>query len=83
MGLLAFAESRAAARDAEALSDLSLQGLMAIEVEVTSVARRGQSAKDAAAEILMTRAGTVIGQQYGAAGDDPPLNAGCGPPPRC
>lgn len=52
-GLFAVAESAALAGDAESLSDLSLQDLMAVEIEVTSVARRGQSVKDAAAAIFV------------------------------
>ena len=60
VGLLAIAESPGAARDAEALGDLSLQDLMAVEVEVTSVARRGQSVKDAAAAIFVLSNADII-----------------------
>ena len=60
VGLFAIAESPAAARDAEALGDLSLQDLMAVEVEVTSVARRGQSVKDAAAAIFVLSNADII-----------------------
>ena len=59
-GLLAIAETPVAARDAEALGDLSLQDLMAVEVEVTSVARRGQSVKDAAAAIFVLSNADII-----------------------
>jgi len=59
-GLLAIAETLVAARDAEALGDLSLQDLMAVEVEVTSVARRGQSVKDAAAAIFVLSNADII-----------------------
>ena len=50
----------APARDVETLSDLSLQDLMAVEVEVTSVARRGQSVKDAAAAIFVLSNADII-----------------------
>jgi iron complex outermembrane receptor protein len=59
-GLLFIAESTAAARDAEALGDLSLQDLMAVEVEITSVARRGQSVKDAAAAIFVLSNADIV-----------------------
>jgi iron complex outermembrane recepter protein len=60
VGLLAAAEGPAVARDAETLGDLSLQDLMAVEVEVTSVPRRGQSVKDAAAAIFVLSNADII-----------------------
>lgn len=59
-GLSVMAAPAASARDAETLSDLSLQDLMAVEVEVTSVARRGQSVKDAAAAIFVLSNADII-----------------------
>lgn len=51
--LVAVRENAVGARDAEALCDLSVQDSMAVEVESTSVARRGQEAKDASAAIFL------------------------------
>lgn len=59
-GLLAAAEATAADHDADALGDLSLHDLMAVEVEITSVARREQSVKDAAAAIFVLSNADIV-----------------------